>query len=299
MSDIKWIKVAVDMFEDNKIEFIRSLPEGDAIIVTWIQMLSIAGQANSGGYLMVTEGIPYTEQLLSNKLRRQPVFLQFAIETLTKLKMINVDDGPFHITKWEKHQNVDGMEKVRLDTAKRVATHRAKKKEQLKLQESNVTVTLHVTPNVTHCNETDIDIEKEIIYLPEIDDVKSIFEYWNEKGIVKHRELTQKMRSTINARLETYTVDELREAIDNYSSILKSDKHFFSYKWALNDFFNPSNVVMFLTENDPYTNYLKDKNKRAARAPVYELPTIEPTEQERERLARAFQQQRELNASNH
>jgi predicted phage replisome organizer len=131
MADIKWIKVAVDMFEDSKIEFIRSLPEGDAIIVTWIQMLSIAGQSNMGGYLMVAEGIPYTEQLLSNKLRRQPVLLQFALETLTKLKMIDIEDGPFHITKWEKHQNVEGMEKVRLQTRKRVEKHRETKRIEI------------------------------------------------------------------------------------------------------------------------------------------------------------------------
>ncbi|WP_308636135.1 phage replisome organizer N-terminal domain-containing protein [Paenibacillus silvisoli] len=131
MADIKWIKVAADMFEDNKIEFIRSLPDGDAIIVTWLQMLLIAGQSNAGGYLMVTDGIPYTEQLLSNKLRRQPVFLQFALDTLTKLKMVNIEDGPFHITNWDKHQNVDGMEKIRLDTAKRVAKHREKKRLEI------------------------------------------------------------------------------------------------------------------------------------------------------------------------
>jgi predicted phage replisome organizer len=157
MSDIRWIKVTVDMFEDNKIEFIRSLPDGDAIIVTWIQMLSIAGQSNMGGYLMVSEDIPYSEQLLSNKLRRQPVFLQFALETLTRLKMIDIEDGPFHITKWEKHQNVEGMEKVRIQTNDRVKKHRLKEKEKLETLQGNATVTLPVTRG----NATELDIEKE------------------------------------------------------------------------------------------------------------------------------------------
>lgn len=161
MSDIKWIKVAVDMFEDSKIEFIRSLPEGDAIIVTWIQMLSIAGQSNMGGYLMVAEGIPYTEQLLSNKLRRQPVLLQFALETLTKLKMIDIEDGPYHISKWEKHQNVEGMEKVRLQTKERVIKHRMKERNKLETLQSNATVTLHVTHGNATELELDLELEKE------------------------------------------------------------------------------------------------------------------------------------------
>lgn len=272
MSDIKWIKVAVDMFEDHKIEFIRSLPEGDAIIVTWIQMLSIAGQSNTGGYLMVTDEIPYTEQLLSNKLRRQPVFLQFAIETLIKLKMLNLDDGPYHITKWEKHQNVDGMEKVRLDTAKRVARHRAKEKGQLKLNEGNVTVTLHVTQDVTQCNEIELDLDlekdKNNIY-PEIqDDTKIIFDHWNAKKIMRHREMTAAMKSHVNARLEKYTADEIVTAIDNYYAIITdSETYWYSHKFTLQEFVNPKNLVRFLTENNPFEVHRKnvvtfDKEKR-------------------------------------
>jgi predicted phage replisome organizer len=171
MSDIRWIKVTVDMFEDNKIEFIRSLPDGDAIIVTWIQMLSIAGQSNMGGYLMVSEDIPYSEQLLSNKLRRQPVFLQFALETLTRLKMIDIEDGPFHITKWEKHQNVEGMEKVRIQTNDRVKKHRLKEKEKLETLQGNATVTLRVTQG----NATELDIDKEKESNTTDDDVDRVF----------------------------------------------------------------------------------------------------------------------------
>ena len=156
MSDIKWIKVAVDMFEDSKIEFIRSLPEGDSIIVTWIQMLSIAGKSNMGGYLLVAEGIPYTEQFLCDKLRRTPTFMQFALDTLIKLKMVNVEDGPFHITNWEKHQNVMGMDKVREQTRLRVAKHR--EKQQLLLENGQCNVTSSVTSNdeVTHSNAIEL-----------------------------------------------------------------------------------------------------------------------------------------------
>lgn len=171
MSDIKWIKVAVDMFEDSKIDFIRSLPEGDAIIVTWIQMLAIAGKSNMGGYLMVADGIPYSEQLLSDKLRRKPTVLQFALETLTKLKMIDIEDGPYHITKWEKHQNVEGMEKVRLQTNNRVRRHRIKEKNKIETLPSNATETLHVTHGNAIELELELDKEKE----SNNDDVDRVF----------------------------------------------------------------------------------------------------------------------------
>lgn len=176
MSDVKWIKVAVDMFDHDKIDFLRSLPEGDSIIVTWIQMLTIAGKSNNGGYLMVTDRIPYTEQLLSNKLRRQPVFLQFALKTLESLNMINFEDGPFHITNWEKHQNANGLEKIRSKTAERVAKHRKLKKEQALALQCNVTNPLHVSDS----NETEVrskNKEKDTTLLNrDFDKVKNEYE---------------------------------------------------------------------------------------------------------------------------
>lgn len=85
-----------------------------------------------------------------------------------------------------------------------------------------------------------------------------IFDYWNEKRIVKHRELTQKRKSAINARLESYSADELKQAIDNYKQILDSDNHYFTYKWSLENFMNPSNLERFTNEASPFDNF-KDK----------------------------------------
>jgi predicted phage replisome organizer len=148
------------MFEDDKIEFIRSLPEGDAIIVTWIQMLTIAGKCNRDGYLMVTKDIPYTEELLCTKLRRQPVFLKFALETLQRLEMVNVEDGPFHITKWEKHQNVEGMKNIQSKAAIRQKEYRERQKTK------SISITRDVTRDVTNDNEVTsrnaIEVEREL-----------------------------------------------------------------------------------------------------------------------------------------
>jgi len=109
------------------------------------------------------------------------------------------------------------------------------------------------------------DINKDNIY--------TIFEYWNSKGIIKHKELTQATSSVVNARLENgHTVESLAEAIDNYNTVLKSDEYFFSYKWTLKDFFNPKNLDRFFTENDPFTNFRKNKGSgKSSRASPDEL----------------------------
>lgn len=90
-------------------------------------------------------------------------------------------------------------------------------------------------------------------------DIYSVFDHWNSKNIIKHRELTQAIQSAINARLEHYSTETLLEAIDNYAFVLESEEHFFSYKWPIKDFLNPRNLDRFLSESNPLSNFKKDK----------------------------------------
>ena len=50
MGEVKWIKITTNMFEDEKIDFIESLPESDAILVIWIKLLTLAGKNKTNGY---------------------------------------------------------------------------------------------------------------------------------------------------------------------------------------------------------------------------------------------------------
>ena len=49
MSEVKWIKVSVDMFTNRKIRMIESMENGDALLVIWFKLLTLAGQINDGG----------------------------------------------------------------------------------------------------------------------------------------------------------------------------------------------------------------------------------------------------------
>lgn len=98
----------------------------------------------------------------------------------------------------------------------------------------------------------DRNLYKEYIY--------TIFQHWNSKKIIVHRELTDSLKGHINARLKHYSVNEILEAIDNYDTILKGDEYFWTYKWGLGDFLTRQNgFVNFLTENNPFNNYRKTK----------------------------------------
>ena len=53
MNEITWIKIAVGMFDNEKIDYIESLPDADAILIIWIKLLTLTGKTNSGGYIML------------------------------------------------------------------------------------------------------------------------------------------------------------------------------------------------------------------------------------------------------
>jgi predicted phage replisome organizer len=137
MADVKWIKLTVSMFDDEKIKIIESMPDKDAILIIWIKLLILAGKTNASGYLYLSQNIPYTDEMLSTLFNRPLSTVCMALEVFQKFNMIDVNDNGFiAISNWEKHQNIEGMEKIREQTRQRVAKYR----EQQKL-ECNVTVT--------------------------------------------------------------------------------------------------------------------------------------------------------------
>ena len=112
-NEVAWIKLTTDMFDNRKIKHLRRLPEGNNIVLIWVMLLTMAGRCNSGGMIFLTENIPYTPKMLADELDFEENTVQLALTALEQLNMIITDNGFFSIAGWEKHQNVDGLEKIR------------------------------------------------------------------------------------------------------------------------------------------------------------------------------------------
>ena len=154
MSEISWVKITVDMFDNRKIKQIRGLPEGNNIVLVWIMLLTIAGRCNAGGMIFLTENIAYTAESLARELDFEVPFIKMAIETLSHFGMIRADSDEFSIVNWEEYQNVDGMERAKM-------LNRERQKRWYDRQKAlpNVTPNGNLTePNAT---EEDKDIDKE------------------------------------------------------------------------------------------------------------------------------------------
>ena len=161
MSEIKWIKLATNIFDNRKIRQIETLPDGDSIVVIWVKLLCLAGTINDYGLIYLTKEVPYTDQMLASQFNRPLPTVQLALQTFQQFGMIEIVDNVLMISNWEKYQNLEGMEKIREQTRKRVRNYRDKQK-LLGNATCNVTVTQGNAIDIDKEEDKDIDKEEDI-----------------------------------------------------------------------------------------------------------------------------------------
>ncbi len=91
-------------------------------------------------------------------------------------------------------------------------------------------------------------------------DFSKFFNSWNELKIVVHEKLSDAAKTKISAALKTFTESDILKAFENYSTVLKSERHYFSHKWTLANFLSRAGgLSQFVDEADPLKNFLHKK----------------------------------------
>ena len=109
MTNVKWIKIATDIFDDEKILLIESLPSADEIIVIWFKLLCLAGKNNNDGIFMMNDRIAYTDEMLATIFRRNVNTVKLALKTFEDFGMIETLNGVISIPNWNKHQDLQKL----------------------------------------------------------------------------------------------------------------------------------------------------------------------------------------------
>ena len=209
MADVKWIKLATNIFDNRKIRQIETLPDGNAVIVVWLKLLCLAGSINDSGMVYFTKEIPYTEQMMAAQFNMPLATVQLAVRTFEQFGMIEVVDNILHIANWEKYQNVEGMEKIREQNRIRQAKFKQKQKA---LPQGNVTDNVTITQG----NATDIDKEEDIEEEKEEErekiDYKGISALYNSicASFPSVKTLSEQRKKAIRARLKSYTMNDFK-----------------------------------------------------------------------------------------
>jgi len=126
-----WIKVMCNILDHRKIKMIRKGPEGNTLVLLWLLMLTEAGKCNRGGYLMVSDSLPYTAETLSMVTDIPLPTVQLGLATLAGLDMIDRQDGAIFIKNWGKYQSEDKLEARREKERKRQQRHRQNERNKI------------------------------------------------------------------------------------------------------------------------------------------------------------------------
>ncbi len=146
MADVKWIKLTVNVFDDEKFDAIKTLPDKNDIQLAWVKLLCLAGTCNENGFLMLTKEIPYTNEMLAKRFDMDIGTIQRAMSIFQRLNMIEIVDDVYMVSNWLKHQSGNRLEELRESNRERQKRFREKQKL---LPEENSNVTRNVTNNVT------------------------------------------------------------------------------------------------------------------------------------------------------
>jgi predicted phage replisome organizer len=263
MADVKWIKITTDIFDDEKILLIESLPDSYAIITVWFKLLCLAGKQNNSGVFMMGR-LAYTDKMLATIFRMKESTVTMALRTFEEFGMVEIVDGVITIPNWNKHQTLDSYEakkeRDRLYQAKRRANQRAlvaKSSDSKTIQSSDVAI-----------SEEDIEEERE----EELDiknistsDLQSVVDLYHNICISfpKIRSLSDARKKALKARLRSYTLEDFKTVFENAeaSSFLKGTEGGWkaSFDWLIKE----ANMLKVLEGKyaDKGKRYTRTENK--------------------------------------
>ena len=156
-SDVKWIKITTDIFDDEKILLIESLPDAYAIIVVWFKLLCLAGKQNNSGVFMMGQ-IAYTDKMLATIFRMKETTVQLALQTFEQFGMVEIIDGVITIPNWGKHQSLDQLESKKEYMRNYMKEYREKQKL---LTAGKPSCKTNSKANVSQADKEDIEKEKK------------------------------------------------------------------------------------------------------------------------------------------
>ena len=243
-SDVKWIKICSDIFDDEKIMLIENLPSADSIIVIWFKLLCLAGKNNNSGVFILNDKIAYTDEMLATVFRRDINTVRLALKTFENYGMIEIVSGVYTIPNWGKYQNLDKIEQKSQYMRNYMQEYRKKQKDKIECKtNSKLYGKINSKTNVSSAEvynkeldnkeldnkEKEIEEENDLIVSKDTirqTDVQRIIDEWNtleEFGITPVKRMTPKREQAVKARIRQNHMDDILEAIENirHSSFLQ------------------------------------------------------------------------------
>lgn len=227
---VKWIKICTDIFDDEKVILIESMPDAYAIITVWFKLLCLAGKQNNSGVFMLNDRIAYTDKMLATIFRMKESTVSMALQTFEQFGMIEMIDGVITIPNWEKHQNEEKMAAIREYNREAQRKSREKKKLPQGVNDNvnDKTLTSQECQGTELEKESDLDIRnknKKISFVDSLlsevadDDLRNLYyEYVAMRKAIKSPITTERaLKMLINKvnTLEPTDIEKQKKMLEN------------------------------------------------------------------------------------
>lgn len=203
-----WLKLKEDFFEEKQIKYLRSLPDGDKLVIAYLKMQ--LKSLKTEGFIKYDSVLPSNIEELAMILDEDTNIIQLMIKALEQTKALEIlDDGSFYMIAMQDLIGKEGQ------SAERVRQFRARKKQEL----------LQCNTDVTKCN---IEIEKDI-------EIKKEKDIKHKYGDYQHVLLTDKQLEKLKQEYSNY--EELIKYLDEYIEMkkYKASNHYLAIKkWVIN-----------------------------------------------------------------
>ena len=226
MADVKWIKVTTDIFEDEKILLIESLPNADVILVIWFKLLCLAGKMNNSGVFKLNDKIAFTPKMFSTIFRKSEDDIKTALEIFEAYGMVEIVEDVVTIPNWGKHQDLEKFENKKNYMRGYMAEYREKQKnivsESNCKTNSKANCKTNSKANVSSADK-DIDVNKDINIDTDKDKDKDskisyqlIVDMYNDTcvSLPKVKKLSEDRKSAIRARMNMFTVEDFKKLFE-------------------------------------------------------------------------------------
>ena len=151
-----WLKMKKSFWDEPSVLFLRNLPSGDTLVITYLKLLCMSLQNNGIIYFEGTYGTVEDEIALS--LREDKMMVQMALSAMKQVNLVvmGMDDLEMQFTRIGEMVGIDSESA----SAKRVREHRARKALE---QQQVLGVTMKQESNAVVTNgNTEIEKDKEI-----------------------------------------------------------------------------------------------------------------------------------------
>ncbi len=151
MTDVKWVKLKVGMFDGESFKKIKRAKIGgekyrDKLTAVWFELMDFAGKCNHAGAFINSREIPFSSiDDIAIMIDREPEELQLCMKFYINEGMVEIVDNIYQLSNWTQYQNEEGLEKIRERKRIAQANWRAKKAlEAGKTNENGADVDSHV-----------------------------------------------------------------------------------------------------------------------------------------------------------